>query len=78
MIKEVEEKHGIKVLALDYIFGFRSLMTNKVITEPKDLKGMKIRVPGSQLFIDTLTAMGANATPLPFSETISAMQQGAH
>ena len=76
MIKEVEEKHGIKVLALDYIFGFRSLMTNKVITEPKDLKGMKIRVPGSQLFIDTLTAMGANATPLPFSETISAVQQG--
>lgn len=76
MIKEVEEKHGIKVLALDYIFGFRSLMTNKVITEPQDLKGMKIRVPGSQLFIDTLTAMGANATPLPFSETISAVQQG--
>lgn len=76
MLKELEEKHGIKVLALDYIFGFRSLMTNKVITKPEDLKGMKIRTPGSQLFIDTLNAMGANATPLPFSETISAVQQG--
>ena len=76
MIKEVEDKHRIKVLALDYIFGFRSLMTNKVIKTPADLKGMKIRVPGSQLFINTLNAMGASATPLPFSETISAVQQG--
>ncbi len=76
MVKEVEEKHGIKVLALDYIFGFRSMMTNKVIKTPVDMKGMKIRTPGSQLFIDTLNAMGAIATPLPFSETISAVQQG--
>ena len=76
MIKEVEEKHNIKVLALDYIFGFRNFKTNKVITTPADLKGMKIRTPGSQLFIDTINAMGATATPLPFSETISAVQQG--
>lgn len=75
-VKEIEEKHRIKVLALDYIFGFRSMMTNKVIRTPADLKGMKIRVPGSQLFIDTLNAMGANAVALPFSETISAVQQG--
>lgn len=75
-VKEIEEKNRIKVLALDYIFGFRSMMTNKVIRTPADLKGMKIRVPGSQLFIDTLNAMGANAVALPFSETISAVQQG--
>lgn len=75
MISKAEEK-GIKILALDYIFGFRSMMTNKVITTPADLKGMKIRTPGSQLFIDTLNAMGATATPMAFSETISAVQQG--
>jgi len=74
--KELEEKSNIKVLSLDYIFGFRSMMTNKVITTPEDLKGMKIRTPGSQLFIDTINAMGATATPLPFSDTISAVQQG--
>ena len=53
MFKRAEEK-GIKILSLDYIFGFRSLMTNKVITKPEDLKGMKIRTPGSQLYVDTL------------------------
>lgn len=76
MLKELEDKHRIKVLALDYIFGFRNMKTNKVITTPADLKGMKIRTPGSQLFIDTINAMGATATPLGFAETLSAVQQG--
>lgn len=76
MEKELEEKHNIKVLALDYVFGFRNMMTNKKIEEPADLKGLKIRVPGSQIFIDTINAMGATATPMAFGETISAVQQG--
>ena len=76
MLKELEDKHRIKVLALDYIFGFRNMKTNKVITTPADLKGMKIRTPGSQLFIDTINAMGATATPIGFAATLSAVQQG--
>lgn len=74
--KELEDKHNIKILSLDYIFGFRSMMTNKVIKTPEDMKGLKIRVPGSQMFIDTINAMGATSTPIPFGETISAVQQG--
>ncbi|GKT30357.1 TRAP transporter solute receptor DctP like protein, partial [Aduncisulcus paluster] len=70
------EKQGIKILALDYIYGFRNLITQKVIKTPADLKGMKIRTPGSKSYIDTLTAMGAVATPLPWGETLSAVQQG--
>lgn len=76
MKKELEEKHRIKVLSLDYIFGFRSMMTNKVITKPEDLKGMKIRTPGSKLYVETLNYMGATAVPMGFSETLSAVQQG--
>lgn len=75
MIAALEEK-GIKVLNLDYIFGFRSMMTNKVIEKPEDMKGMKIRTPGSQLYVDTLNHMGAVATPMAFSETIAAVQSG--
>jgi TRAP-type C4-dicarboxylate transport system substrate-binding protein len=70
------ERAGIKILALDYIYGFRNLITKKVITTPADLSGMKIRTPGSKSYIDTLTAMGAIATPLPWGETLSAVQQG--
>lgn len=70
------EEQGIKILALDYIYGFRNLITQKVIKSPADLKGMKIRTPGSKSYIDTLSAMGATATPLPWGETMSAVQQG--
>ncbi len=75
MIKRAEEK-GIKILALEYVFGFRNVITNKVVNTPEDLKGVKLRTPGSQLFIKTLTAMGATVTPLPWAETLPGVQQG--
>ena len=75
-MKAKAEEQGIKILALDYIYGFRNLITTKVIKTPADLKGMKIRTPGSKSYIDTLSAMGATATPLPWGETLSAVQQG--
>ena len=75
-MKAKAEKQGIKILALDYIYGFRNLITSKVIKTPADLKGMKVRTPGSKSYIDTLSAMGATATPLPWGETLSAVQQG--
>ncbi len=74
-LKKKAEEKGIKIISLDFIFGFRSIISDKEIKEPSDLKGMKIRVPASKLFIDTLNAMGASAVPMSFSETISALQQ---
>ena len=74
-VKQIEEK-GIKILSLEYLFGFRNLITDRVIRAPKDLRGVKLRTPGSKLFIETINAMGATATPLPWGETFSAVQQG--
>ncbi|MCI6153381.1 MAG: C4-dicarboxylate TRAP transporter substrate-binding protein [Fusobacterium perfoetens] len=77
-VKELEKKaeeKGIKVLSLDYTFGFRQIVTNKVITNPEDLKGVKLRVPASKLWIDTFNALGANPVAMPWSETVSALQQ---
>ena len=74
-LKKKAEEKGIKIISLDFIFGFRSIISDKEIKETADLKGMKIRVPASKLFIDTLNAMGASAVPMSFSETISALQQ---
>lgn len=77
-VKELEKKaeeKGIKVLSLDYTFGFRQIVTNKVIKTPEDLKGVKLRVPASKLWIDTFNALGANPVAMPWSETVSALQQ---
>lgn len=75
-MKKQAEEQGIKILALHYIYGFRNLITKETITTPEELAGIKIRTPSSKSYIDTLNAMGAVATPLPFGETLSAVQQG--
>ena len=75
MVAKAEEQ-GIKILALDFIYGFRNIITSKVVKTPADLAGVKLRTPGSKTYIDTISAMGAIATPLPWGETLSAVQQG--
>ena len=74
--KDIIQKKGIPVINIDYIFGFRSMMTNKLIETPEDMKGLKIRTPGSELYVNTINCMGATATPMGFADTISAVQQG--
>lgn len=69
-------KQGIKVLSLDWVFGFRSMMLNKPVTKPADMKGVKIRVPTSQLYTYTMEAMGASPVAMPYPDTYSAIQQG--
>ena len=56
--------------------GSRSLYTKKPIRSIEDLKGMKIRVMGNPLFIDTLNAMGANGIAMDTGEIFSALQSG--
>ena len=70
------EKVGLKVLAY-WENGFRHI-TNSVrpIEKPEDLVGLKIRVPESQVYIDTFTTLGAAATPIAFDELFSSLQLG--
>lgn len=69
------EKVGIKNLGYSFN-GIRS-MTNSVrpINEPADLKGMKVRVMESPVFIDFFKTLGANATPMSFNELYTGLQQ---
>jgi tripartite ATP-independent transporter DctP family solute receptor len=56
--------------------GSRSIYTKKPVRKIEDLKGMKIRVIGNPLFIDTLNAMGANGIAMSTGEIFSALQTG--
>ena len=76
LCQDIEDNYGIHVLALDFNVGLRCMQTNKVIVTPDDMKGMKIRVPNSSMYINCLSAMGATTVAMPFGETISAVQQG--
>ena len=74
--QKIEEDYGVKVLSLDWVFGFRSMMTKKPITKPSDMSGMNIRVPNSQLYTYTIEAMGGNPVSMPYTDTYAALQQG--
>lgn len=57
--------------------GYRELTNSKrSVRKPEDLDGLKIRVVGSPIFIDTFRAMGANPVSINWSEALTALQQG--
>lgn len=66
---------GIKILSLDWVFGFRNMTTNKVIVTPEDMKGLKLRVPTSQLYTFTIEALGGSPVAMPYPDTYAALQQ---
>lgn len=58
--------------------GYREISNSKrPIKSPADLKGLKIRVVGSPLFLDTFTALGANPTQMSWADAQPAMASGA-
>lgn len=57
--------------------GMRALSNNKrEIRTVSDLKNMKIRTIENKYHLATFTAMGANPTPMAFSEVYTALQTG--
>lgn len=75
LLKEFE-KHDLVGLAF-YDSGSRSFYNSKkAINSPADMKGMKIRVQQSDLFVALVSALGANPTPMAFGEVYSALQTG--
>ncbi len=77
--KQLSEKiksKGIDILGYTYN-GPRSTTSKvKPIEKPEDLKGLKMRVMESPIFIDYYKTLGANPTPMSFTELYTGLQQG--
>lgn len=70
------EPHGLIGLCF-YDSGGRSFYnTRGPIRTPDDLKGLKIRVPGSDLYVGMIKALGGDATPMPLDEVYQSLAQG--
>ena len=58
--------------------GFRQISNNRhPINKAEDISGLKLRVIQNPLFIDTFTALGVSAQPMPFPEVYTALEQKA-
>src|SRR3954471_10867268 len=70
------EKQGFIGLAY-YDSGARSMFTaKKPVRTFADMKGLKVRVQQSDLWVSMLEAMGANATPMPMGEVYTGLKTG--
>jgi len=76
-LKTLEEKYGFKVLSFSWVQGFRHFMTNKPIKKPEDLKGLRIRTPGTPVWQESIRALGATPVALAFGDVYPALQQKA-
>lgn len=76
MYEEMRQKTGISVLGSVY-YGARYITTSDFeVNSPSDLEGKIIRVPDQSMYVSTLGAMGAVATPMAFSEVFMALSNG--
>lgn len=67
---------GAKILNLQCV-GFRNLESSKgFVNKPEDLKGLKVRVTSSDVYLNTWKNWGANALTMPGPEVLTALQQG--
>ncbi len=69
------EKEGMIGLAY-YDSGARSFYTKKEVRSMADLKGLKIRVQQTDLWVAVMKALGANATPMPYGEVFTGLKTG--
>ncbi|HRW14406.1 MAG: TRAP transporter substrate-binding protein [Rhodobacteraceae bacterium] len=72
---QIIERAQIRPIAY-FARGPRNLTSNRPITSPDDLDGLKMRVPNVPLFVSVWEALGAAPTPMAFSEVFTSLQNG--
>src|SRR5260370_2494638 len=77
LLEKISANPNSKIIALGWMdAGTRNVYSNKPVTKPADLKGMKVRMMGNPIFVETMNAMGGNGIAMGFNELYSAMQTG--
>ena len=69
------EYKGLQVIGA-WVHGPGVIHAKEAVRKLEDMKGMKFRVMQSDMFVDMVSALGANATPLPYGEVYSSIQTG--
>ena len=77
LFKAVSQKMDVTVLSTCYL-GTRQLNLReaRAVKTPADLKGIKLRMPGSKDWLFLGNALGATATPLAFGEVYLGLKTG--
>ena len=74
-VQKLHDTSGHQVLSFNWWQGERHLWTKEPVNTPADLAGNRMRTPGAPVWVETVTAMGAVPTPMPFAEVYAALEQ---
>ena len=76
-----EDELGVKLLSVMYLgrrhVNLRQTKDELTVTTPDDLAGVNLRMPGTDAWQFLGKALGANPTPLAFTEVYTALQTGS-
>jgi tripartite ATP-independent transporter DctP family solute receptor len=79
--KKVEEELGVKLLSVMYLgrrhVNLRQSKAELTVMKPADLAGVNLRMPGTDAWQFLGKALGANPTPMAFTEVYTALQTGS-
>ncbi|WP_157949986.1 TRAP transporter substrate-binding protein DctP [Vallitalea okinawensis] len=75
-LKEEADAAGIHTLSLNFVSGFRNLLTDYPVNSVEDIENLKIRVPGNPVFVKPFELMNTNPSSINWSETYTSLQQG--
>ena len=77
LLQKISVNPQTHLIALGWMdAGTRNVYSNKPVTKPADLKGMKVRMMGNPILVETMNAMGGNGVAMGFNELYSALQTG--
>jgi tripartite ATP-independent transporter DctP family solute receptor len=77
MLEKLSKDARSRLVALGWMdAGTRNVYSDKPVTKPADLKGMKIRMMGNPIFVETMNAMGGNGIAMGFNELHQALNSG--
>lgn len=79
--QQVEDELGVKLLAVMYLgqrhVNLRQTKDELTVRTPADLAGVNLRMPGTDAWQFLGKALGANPTPMAFTEVYTALQTGS-
>lgn len=70
------QEQGFKLLGC-YYDGPRQILSNKAITTLDDVQNLKLRAPGSAIYVNSITALGASAISMALGDVYTSLQTGA-
>ena len=79
--QKVEDELGVKLLSVMYLgrrqVNLRMPKSERTVMSPADMAGVNLRMPGTDAWQFLGQALGANPTPMAFTEVYTALQTGA-